>query len=311
MSHVFMSYAHRDAQVADKLYQQLTGKGFLLWRDIAEIKGGQSWEAVIQRNLHSAAVVLLFWSQAASESQAVSHEFHSAIREGLSIVTLRLDGTPIPDALKPYQYLELNQVELRPELLAKALPALVRRSPQGFEFGKPLRDYATKERIQINDQLTLLSVPLLRSSYCNAFVVGHPDAGVKPVDKLPICLHFTRRMDTPFMQQVYSSLERTKEGVNARDFLAVYVTGPINEDRQTYWLDNENSAHWVDAVETTYEAVNRASGKKTPTLQIFSMATLPLMFAIGKRLYGFWRIQLFNLTGDSYQKVMEIPPSRA
>lgn len=312
MSHVFFSYARRDAQVADKLYQQLTGKGYLLWRDLAELQAGQSWEAAIQRNLHSAAAVLLLWSRAASESQAVSHEFRTAIREGLTIVTLRLDSTPVPDELTSFQYLDLGTVEQKPELLARALPSTARRTRLAFQFGKPLRDYSEKVRIPINDQLTLLSIPLLRSSYCNAFVVGHPEAGVNPVDKLSVCLQFTRRTDTPFIKQVYDSLERTAQGMLSRDFLAVYVTGPVNEDRQMYWLDDENSAQWVDGVETTYEAINIASGNKVPILQIFSLATLPLMFALGTRLYGFWRIHLFSLTGDSnYQRVMEIPPSRA
>ena len=49
MSHVFLSYAHKDAETARRLYQKLSTAGYPVWFDEESLMVGQRWEDEISR----------------------------------------------------------------------------------------------------------------------------------------------------------------------------------------------------------------------------------------------------------------------
>jgi hypothetical protein len=81
-STVFLSYAHQDREVADRIQSALLRHDFQVWLDSA-ISSGQDWASVIQSAIDDAVrrgFVLLFLSPASLTSQWCKHETEYALR---------------------------------------------------------------------------------------------------------------------------------------------------------------------------------------------------------------------------------------
>jgi hypothetical protein len=93
-------------------------------------------------------------------------------------------------------------------------------------------------------------------------------------------------------------------------FVGLHITGPINKLKNEYWLDNENSAHWTDALDTSIQAINELTQTANPSLNIFNLAPSILMFGIGTKLWRFYQIGLYNWIGSGarppYKRVINL-----
>jgi adenylate cyclase len=96
MTDVFVSYAHSDGAVAERVADVLRGDGFRVWRD-DELPAHRAYVDVIQERLNSAAAVIVLWSAEAAKSQWVRAEADTARMSG-RLVQAVLDGTlpPLP-----------------------------------------------------------------------------------------------------------------------------------------------------------------------------------------------------------------------
>ena len=94
MAVVFISYQRGAEAKARQVKQALKRGGFDAWSD-AELPPHRDFTKVIEEKLTSADVVLVLWSQAASESQWVRAEADFA-RERRKLVQATLDGTVPP-----------------------------------------------------------------------------------------------------------------------------------------------------------------------------------------------------------------------
>ena len=96
MSHVFISYARADEDLATEIADLLREAGFEVWRD-DELPAHRSYAEVIEERLTGASAVVVLWSAEAAKSQWVRAEADKA-RSALSLVQVTLDGTipPLP-----------------------------------------------------------------------------------------------------------------------------------------------------------------------------------------------------------------------
>jgi len=96
MTDVFVSYAHSDGAIAERVADVLRGDGFRVWRD-DELPAHRAYVDVIQERLNSAAAVIVLWSSEAAKSQWVRAEADTARMSG-RLVQAVLDGTlpPLP-----------------------------------------------------------------------------------------------------------------------------------------------------------------------------------------------------------------------
>jgi adenylate cyclase len=96
MTDVFVSYAHSDGAIAERVADVLRGDGFRVWRD-DELPAHRAYVDVIQERLNSAAAVIVLWSAEAAKSQWVRAEADTARMSG-RLVQAVLDGTlpPLP-----------------------------------------------------------------------------------------------------------------------------------------------------------------------------------------------------------------------
>jgi adenylate cyclase len=96
MSHVFISYARSDEDLAREIADGLREAGYQVWRD-DELPAHRSYAEVIEERIKGASAVVVLWSAEAAKSQWVRAEADSA-RASLSLVQVTLDGTipPMP-----------------------------------------------------------------------------------------------------------------------------------------------------------------------------------------------------------------------
>src|SRR5690348_10850756 len=96
MTDVFVSYAHCDGAIAERVAEALRREGFRVWRD-DELPAHRAYADVIQERLNSAGAVVVLWSAEAAKSQWVRAEADAARMSG-QLVQAVLDGTlpPLP-----------------------------------------------------------------------------------------------------------------------------------------------------------------------------------------------------------------------
>lgn len=76
---IFCSYSHRDTQIVERVERVYKALGMTFLRDVVTLKSGQDWDAELLRLIERADIFQLFWSKAASESQAVRKEWLHAL----------------------------------------------------------------------------------------------------------------------------------------------------------------------------------------------------------------------------------------
>jgi len=280
MSHVFLSYSRKNTAVVAKVAERLRSSGFVIWQDIADIPGGANWQAAIHAGLEQAAAVVVAWSEQAKESEWVTEEIQLARTKRKPIVPLLLDATPLSEDLTLYNYIAMFDLDTGFERLIAALPAELRRERLGFQAGTKLGDHPEAAPVPGSD---LVAVPLLRSSYCRASVVGLPETVVSKPAEVHLCLQFTQPRDGSFVLDVYSTYQASEE-TSPAPFVALLITGPENASAM-YRLNDHNPAHWIDAVDTTYEAVIEMSKGGKPLLKYFTLGPQDLAFAVGMKFY--------------------------
>ncbi len=76
---IFCSYSHRDTQIVERVERVYKALGMTFLRDVVSLRSGQDWDAELLRLIEQADIFQLFWSNAASQSQAVRKEWLHAL----------------------------------------------------------------------------------------------------------------------------------------------------------------------------------------------------------------------------------------
>lgn len=91
MSHIFISYSHKDEGYVHKLQAALQDEGFDAWID-DRIDYGDQWLKVIQKHLDECDAFVIVMSQNSFESEMVQNEVTRAREKQKTIFPLLLDG---------------------------------------------------------------------------------------------------------------------------------------------------------------------------------------------------------------------------
>jgi hypothetical protein len=105
MADLFMSYAREDRECAELLATALQQRGWTVWWD-RQIQVGQSFSAVIERELDQARCVIVLWSQHSLSSDWVQSEAAEALRRR-SLVPVRIE-----DVRPPLEFRRLQTADL-------------------------------------------------------------------------------------------------------------------------------------------------------------------------------------------------------
>ena len=126
MSHVFISYSHKDQEYATQLAQTLEMEGYTTWIDNRGIDYGAHWPHVIQEALDTCTAFIVVMSPNAFDSQWVQNELSRAQRKQKPILPLLLDGDEPWLMVESTQYADVRGGKMPPkkfyERLGKVLP---------------------------------------------------------------------------------------------------------------------------------------------------------------------------------------------
>lgn len=112
MGDVFLSYAHRDVEIARRIRERLEGAGFTVWQDREHLQAGEEWQEAIQRSLEHASVVILLLSLSSANSPYVAREYRAALEERKPLYVALVEHLPhyeIPEDLRPLHYIDLTE----------------------------------------------------------------------------------------------------------------------------------------------------------------------------------------------------------
>jgi hypothetical protein len=81
---IFISYAHEDADTAQRLGAALKGLGWSVWID-DRLRVGRPFSKEIKRALETSRSVIVLWSQDSAKSEWVLKEAGIAVRRGVLV----------------------------------------------------------------------------------------------------------------------------------------------------------------------------------------------------------------------------------
>ncbi len=108
MSAIFLSYAREDCDTAERLAKVLIAKGHDVFWD-REIKPGEAWADVLEREIKSAQCVLVLWSKHSTISRWVKAEASEALERGILLPAMIDRDGQIPFQFKAVQTVDLTE----------------------------------------------------------------------------------------------------------------------------------------------------------------------------------------------------------
>jgi len=124
---IFLSHARQDLNVVKKLAQALQAQGYSVWYDQESVYGGQSWPKTIGEAIADHDMLLLVWSEHASQAHFVEFEWSTAIALRKTILPYLLDDTPLSAYLSIFHGILQTNLE---DDLTKIVLALQRSRPE-------------------------------------------------------------------------------------------------------------------------------------------------------------------------------------
>jgi TIR domain len=101
----FLSHASQDAKFAARIKRSLQANGLSSWIDGANLAFGALLRDELQGAIRNSRVLVLLWSQAASQSRWVMSEIFTAFHLDRFIIPCVLDATPLPLFLRKAAHL--------------------------------------------------------------------------------------------------------------------------------------------------------------------------------------------------------------
>jgi hypothetical protein len=111
MSHIFISYSHKDTDYAHKLADKLQSDGFEVWID-ARLDYGSQWPLELQRQLDSCGAFILIMSSHSFASEWVQNELSRAKRKFKPIFPMLLEGDEPWLSVEATQYFDVRNGNL-------------------------------------------------------------------------------------------------------------------------------------------------------------------------------------------------------
>lgn len=109
MADIFLSYKKEDRAVAERLVHALRATGRSVWWDDA-LNPAQAWDAMIEREIAAAKVVIVLWTSRSVQSDWVRSEAHYA-QDHHKLIPVMLEKCSIPIAFMLRQAVDLSAGE--------------------------------------------------------------------------------------------------------------------------------------------------------------------------------------------------------
>ena len=135
--HIFVSYAHEDREFAQRLTRSLRESGRIPWQDRNNLKGGDNFQANIDKAIRNAEALVVVLSPSATRSQYVTYEWAFALGAGVRVIPVVVKKqTTLHPRLTTIHYIDFTTRSGSPWVsLRNALPAL----PSTMKIGPELR----------------------------------------------------------------------------------------------------------------------------------------------------------------------------
>jgi len=128
---VFVSHAHQDAELAQRLAADLEARGFAVWIAPDSIRPGEKWVEAISRGLDESGVFVVLLTEHAVASRWVTDETNVAIelrnKEQMQFIPLLVRASPLPALWYVYQQIPFSNYE---HGLAQLLPTIGHREAE-------------------------------------------------------------------------------------------------------------------------------------------------------------------------------------
>jgi WD40 repeat protein len=111
MTQVFLSYAHEDKAVMEKIRHSLRREGITVWTNTTDIQTGEAFEKAIGRGVEQTDNVVYLLSPEALHSEYCQQELNYALSLNKRIIPVLVRETPpeqLPSALRFLQYIDLT-----------------------------------------------------------------------------------------------------------------------------------------------------------------------------------------------------------
>ena len=99
---VFISYSHKDKQIADAVCARLEQEGIRCWYAPRDIVPGADWAESIIRSIESVKVMIIIFTDHSNASKQVLNEISNAVNAGVTIVPFRLTSEPPTRGIQYY-----------------------------------------------------------------------------------------------------------------------------------------------------------------------------------------------------------------
>lgn len=133
MSHLFISYAHNDQRILEKVVSWIEGhknNKIKLWYD-NNIDGGRNWRDEISQALDSAFAMIVIVTSSSNQSIYCTYEWAYAMGQGLPVIPLTFEKLTITDILPPLASKQIiDCTDAIPEHLYEHIRQLESPSPQ-------------------------------------------------------------------------------------------------------------------------------------------------------------------------------------
>ena len=108
MTHVFISYSHKDGDFANTLEMELEAKGIDAWTD-NDIEAGDPWKENIDSAIQQCFAVLAVMSDDAKKSEYVTYEWSYALGKDITVIPLILQkNVKLHPKLEALQFLDFT-----------------------------------------------------------------------------------------------------------------------------------------------------------------------------------------------------------
>lgn len=165
---IFISYASEDSGIAKRICDTLRAAGIEVWFDQRELRGGDSWEQEIRRQIADCALFVPLISAATQarpegyfrlEWKLAVDRSHLMVAEKAFLVPIVVDGTTEPEALVPARFREVQWTRIRadaiPAELVERMTALLSKPVSNLVSGPERRSDREYSRRLVNAALAL------------------------------------------------------------------------------------------------------------------------------------------------------------
>lgn len=263
----------------------------------------QGFPGEIQQAILKSDLFVLIWSQDAAASRYVKKELELSIAQNmqrdLPILTVRLDDTPLPDAIGYMQAYDMRAAcddAAAADLAAKLPPDL-----RVFSHDKPLE--AQRHTSVAGTPFVSVQIGVSPSGYCRAYIVGPREHALprSPQD-LAICLQFFQGKDNNMLEAVHRTLKNPQAWM-------LHIVGPDHPTREnSYGLANDQPAQWRECADFTVQMIERTAKSGATTLHFFTLTPNALLAGITRYFGRFWHVVYYNWFGGDtrpYAPILE------